>query len=229
MRVKSELEMYYDLVEKKWFILAFLCAVSISFICVLVFLDWQALGWPFPAATALACFGAAVIYAFFYEWHLLSPRSTRLALFHENIIHMAVARSRFLDIDELRRRVKNLIALLFFLVLSSIFSWLYPKLWYLTSILIGGFSGVLVSYQIEEEINAPREYRQLKMTIFSLLIFGLLGSAGWLVSEFGPKFGNSNFSIYWVYISAAFACGVLITFVTNVPKIYRHYLSRKEI
>lgn len=227
MRLKSELEKYYDLIEKKWFILAFLSAVSISFIGILVIFDWRALGWPFPAAIALASFSSVVIYALFYEWHLLTPRSTKLAFFYENIISMAVDRSMYLKIDDLNRRVRNLISLLVLLVLSAVLSWLYPKLWYFTSILIGGFAGVLASYQIEEEINSPKKHRQFKVTIFSLVIFCLLGIVGWLVSEFGPKFSNSNFGVYWVYISAAFACGVLITFFTSAPKIYRHYRGNK--
>jgi hypothetical protein len=194
---------------------------------VLVIFNWKALGWPFPAATAIATFGAVCIYALFYEWHLLPPRASKLAVYYENIINMTVARSRYLNIADLNRRVTNLIALLAFLVVSAVFSWLFPKLWYLTSILIGGFSGILARYQIEEEINAPKEYRQAKMTIFTLFLFVFLGSVGWLVSEFGPKFGNSNFGIYWAYISAAFACGILITFVTSVPKFYRHYRKIK--
>jgi uncharacterized membrane protein YiaA len=227
MRIKSELEMYYDLAVKKWFIVALLCAVSISFICILVIFNWRALGWPFPAAVATASIGAVFIYALFYEWHLLTPGSTRMAVWYEYIIDIAVARSKYLNVEDLNRRVLFLIALLFLLVISAAISWLSPKLWYFTSLLIGGFSGVLTSYQIEEEINAPKEHRQVKMNICSLVIFVLLGIVGWLVSELGQKFDNSNFGIYWAYVSAAFACGVLITFLTSMPKIYRHFQEKK--
>lgn len=223
MRTKSELEQYYEISEKKWFILAFLCASSISFICTLVILDWQSLGWPLPAATASAILGTAFIYALFYEWYLLPPKATKLSAYYEKIIHTSVARSKFISIEALNRRVNNLIALLTSIVALSALSWIYPKSWYLTSLLISGFSGILAAYQIDEEINAPKKYRQAKITIFSLCVFVFLGCIGWLLSEFGPKFENQHFNIFLAYISAAFACGVLITFITKLPKIYRSY------
>lgn len=223
MSSEKEFHRYYSALKLQWFVIATLVSLTSPIIILFMVSGWLSVEWSIESIVFSSACISAVAISLFWEWYLEPSKVTWWGRRLDSIFQYSFRRVSYLSEQECLRRSKNLAYLLAAIFLSALVCWVYPMAMFVVVLLVSGFSGVFASYQIEEEINAPKGYKQtgiMAITVTVLLVILLIGWAA-TVNEVQFNASNRRPTVYGVYLSAAFAGGFITTFLFSIPRVIR--------